>query len=263
MHGVVALALALAAAGPASAQDFAPASPAGPQPGASALLERALPAEPGAVSLESGATRWLGLAGLETRAAALAIAAGTARIAAGISQTGDPEIGWTGAGLAVGAAGPEGGAALRVVGRRDRSAGAVLAGHLELGAGYEAGAGAWLAAGEAIALWASAPQLWRAGQAPPLARPLELGARWRVPGLAAWFALVAPRSGDDGERVAGLELGRDALAVWAEARDGPLRASFGVRASRGVIAVEARADAHPVLGETSHLAVAYRARRRP
>ena len=40
-------AVSLALCGPAHAQDFAPASPAGPQPGAAALLERALPVRTG------------------------------------------------------------------------------------------------------------------------------------------------------------------------------------------------------------------------
>ena len=262
--GRVALSLALwlaaAGAGVAHAQDFAPASPAGPQAGAAALLERGLPAVERSPSFETAATRWLGLASLATRSAALGLAVGSVRVAAGLSQTGDPELGWTSAALAVGAAGPEGGAALRVVGRRDRSEGAIASGHLDLGAGYEAGAGAWLAAGAALSLWASAPQLWCAGQSPPLSRPLELGGRYSVSGGAAWLALVAPRSGDDGERAAGLEIGSAALAVWAEARDGPLRGSLGVRGKVGVLAVEARIDAHPVLGETTRLALAWRGR---
>jgi hypothetical protein len=257
---ILALSLALARPHGALAQDFAPASPAGPQSGAAALLERALPAAERAVSFESAATRWLGLASLETRGAALGFAAGPARFAAGLSQTGDPELGWTGAGLAVGGAGPEGGAALRVVGRRDRSEGPVGLGHLGRGAGYEAGAGAWLAAAPGLLLWASAPQLWTGGQDPPLSRPLELGARWAAHDLAAWVALVAPQRGDDGERSAGLSLGTDALAVWAEARDGPLRGSLGVRGVLGPLVAEARADAHPVLGETTRVSLAWRMR---
>lgn len=255
-----ALALLVAAPDASPAQDFAPALPAGPQSGAAALLERALPAESPALSLESAATRWLGLAELATRSVALGLASGTVRVAAGVSQTGDPELGWTAAALAVGAAGPEGGAALRVVGRRDRSEGAIASGHLARGAGYEAGAGAWLAAGEALTLWASAPQLWYAGEAPPLSRPLELGGRCVFAGGAAWLALVAPRPGDDGERAGGLEIGTAALALWAEARDGPLRASLGIRGAVRALVVEARVDAHPVLGETTRLTLAWRGR---
>ena len=256
----LALMLAAVGAGAAHAQDFAPALPAGPQAGALALLERGLPAAESAPAFETAATRWLGLASLATRSAALGFAARSVRVAAGLSQTGDPELGWTSAALAVGAAGSEGGAALRMVGRRDRSEGAIASGRLELGASYEAGAGAWLAAGAALSLWASAPQLWCAGQSPPLSRPLELGGRYTMPGGAAWLALVAPRSGDDGERAAGLELGSAALAVWAEARDGPLRGSLGVRGKVGALAVEARTDAHPVLGETTRLSLAWRGR---
>jgi hypothetical protein len=262
VFAALALAHVLAARRAAWAQDFAPASPAGPQAGAAALLERALPVAGPALSLESAATRWLGLASLETRAAALGVSAGPARVAAGLSQTGDPELGWTCAALALGAAGPEGGAALRVAGRCDRSEGPLAAGRLGLGAGYEAGAGAWLAAAPGLTLWASAPQLWTGGQDPPLSRPLELGARWAARELAAWVALVAPQRGDDGERSAGISLGSDALAVWAEARDGPLRGSLGVRGALGPLAAEARADAHPVLGETTRLSLAWRARGR-
>jgi hypothetical protein len=244
----------------AAAQDFASAAPAGPAPGACALLERALPVADGGAALECGTTRWLALPDLQTRAVAAILRAGSVRVAAGMSQTGDPAIGWTAAALALGAVSEEGGVALRVVARRDRDEGAVAGGHLERGAGGEAGAGAWLAAAPALLLWASAPQLWTAGESPPLVRPLELGARASFSGGAAWCALVAPRSGDDGERVAGLSLGGAALAVWGEARDGPLRASLGLSGRVGALVVEASVDAHPVLGETTHLSLAWRPR---
>ena len=252
--------LALTVPRDSSSQDFAPAAPAGPQAGAAALLERALPLPDDALSLESSTTRWLGMEALETRAVALGLGPGSLRVAAGLSQTGDPELGWTALALAVGAAGAEGGAGVRVAGRRDRAAGAVLDGRLALDSGYEAGAGVWLAAAPGLALWAVAAQLWTGGEAPPLARPLELGGRWSARGLSAWAGLVAPQRGDDGERFAGLAVGAGGLTLWGEARDGPLRGSVGVRGAVGPLVAEARADAHPVLAETTRLALAWRRR---
>ncbi len=241
-----------------AAQDFAPAAPAGPRPGALALLERALPAPGGAFALESQATRWFALPELETRAAALQVPAGAARVALGLSQTGDPELGWTAAALALGATGAPGGAALRAVARHDRREGALRDGALARGGGLEAGAGAWCAAGDACVFWASAPQVWTGGAAPPLVRPLELGVRTGGDGLAAWATLLSPLRGDDGERAAGVSLVRGGLVLWAEARDAPLRGSFGLAARVGALAIEARADAHPLLGETTRLACAWR-----
>jgi hypothetical protein len=261
-RGPIALAALLLIAPAAGAQDFAPAAPAGPTCGALALLERALPAPSGAWSLESAVTRWLGLASLETRACAASGRLGPARIALGLSQTGDPELGWSAAALAVGACEPEAGAALRVLARHDRAAGAIADGQLARGGGVEAGAGAWLAAGEQLTLWAQAPQLRLDGAAPPLVRTLELGARWSGPGLSAWGALAAPRGGGDGVRTLGLELGRGPLALWAEVRDGPLRGSCGVRGAAAGLVLEAAVDAHPVLGETTRLALRWGATRR-
>lgn len=253
----VAAALALAVAGAARAQEFAPASPAGPQPGACALLDRALPWGGGA--LECSATRWLALADFETRAAAALAAAGCARVALGVAQTGDPQLGWTSAALAAGACVPGAGAALRVVARHDRAAGALAGGRLADGGGFEAGAGAWLEAAPGAVVWAVAPQLVARGEAPPLARPFEAGARCERGPLAAWCALTAPRGGDDGERAFGAALAFGPARAWAEARDGPWRASAGVGVRARSLVVELRADAHPDLGETTRLVLAYRA----
>jgi hypothetical protein len=251
--------IVLALAGPAPAQCFAPGSPAGPQPGALAMLERALP-ETGGWSLESSATRWVGERSLETRALALAAGPAALRVALGLSQTGDPELGWTTLALALASASPEGGFALRALARRDRDVGALGAASLRDPLGLEAGAGAWLAPAPALRLWASAPQLELAGPAPPLVRPLELGARAGSDDVSAWLSLRAPRGGDDGERSAGLMLGFGAASAWAEARDVPLRASFGLCANLRALRLEARADAHPVLGETTRLVLAWRGR---
>ncbi len=253
------LAAWLAVATTARAQDFAPAAPAGPQPGAAALLEHALPAGSPGPALETAVTRWLGFTAFETRHAAAGLGAHALRVALGVAQTGDPDLGWSAAALAVGACGPEGGAALRALARRDRNVGPLARTRAGGDAfGLEAGAGAWLAPAPGVALWASAPQLATGGEAPPLVRPLQLGARWTLAGGAAWLALTAPRTGDDGERLAGLALARGALTVWAEARDGPLRAALGVCAALGPVHVAAEVDAHPVLGETTRLGLAWR-----
>jgi hypothetical protein len=63
----------------------------------------------------------------------------------------------------------------------------------------------------------------------------------------------APRAGGDGARALGGELSAGPLVLWAEGRDGPWRASIGVRARRGVLGVALRVDAHPDLPESSFL----------
>ena len=256
----LALALSLPGAPPARAQDFTPGLASGPQPGAAALLERALPQGPPAWGTEATSTRWFALPDLQTRALAAQAGARSVRVAAGLSQTGGPELGWTAAALAVGGAGPEGGAAVRAIARRERAAGPLATRGLAQGAGLEAGAGAWLLAAPGLVLWASAPQLWTRGEAPPLARPLELGARLDRAGSATWLALSAPVAGLDGERAAGVRLGTRTLALWAEARDAPWRASVGLEARLRTLALRCRVDAHPVLGETTTLALAWPAR---
>lgn len=262
MSAAFALALAVLAAGTfvpaAAAQDFAPASPAGPADGAAALLERALPAPLAPFSLEGVAVRWLALPQLETRALALLVPAGSMRAAAGLSQTGDPELGWTCAALAIGAAAGGAGFGLRAAARRDRIAGALRTSGAASGLGAEAGAGGWLAAAPGVTVWAQAPQLWRAGEAPPLERPLELGARLDAGALSAWLALGAARAADGGARTMGLALSRGALSVWAEGRDGPARGAVGVAADAGPLRVAARIEGHPALGETSRLSLSLR-----
>jgi hypothetical protein len=248
--------LFLALAGAARAQDFAPAAPAGPGAGAALLLERALPAAADRPALEGATVRWLGLPELETHAASLLVPVRSLRLAAGVSQTGEPAVGWTCVALAAGAAADGAGFALRAAARRDRATGALATSSLAAGAGAEAGAGGWLAPAEGWRLWAQAPQLWTTGESPPLVRPLELGARFEAGALAAWFAVGAPREGLDGERLAGIALARGALSAWAEGRDGPVRGAVGLAAVAGPLRVAARIEGHPVLGETSQLSVA-------
>ena len=255
---LAAFALALALARAAGAQDFSPAAAPGPQPGPAALLDRALPVADERLAAEAGAARWFALPELGTKAVSLLVPARSLRVAAGLSQTGDGELGWTCAALAAGAAAGDFGFALRVAARRDRAGCALMTSAAAAGVGAEAGGGAWMAPVEGALLWASAPQLWTRGEAPPLARPLELGARFESGALSAWLAIGAPRDGDDGARGAGVALSQGPLSVWAEGRDAPARAAVGLVAEAGPLRVAARIEGHPVLGETTHLSLALR-----
>src|SRR5205823_2242052 len=70
---------------------------------------------------ESGITRWFGLEALATRQIAVCGGWHGVRAAFGVSQTGEPELGWTALGAAAGGTSHAAGAALRVVARRDRA----------------------------------------------------------------------------------------------------------------------------------------------
>jgi hypothetical protein len=244
---VLALAL-LATAASASAQDLAGASPAGAFD-LHDLLERALPSPRAGFSFAAASTRWWGLPELETRSLALGASWRSLRAGFGLSQTGVPEIGWTTLAFAAGTAGPSAGAAFRVVTRHDRDAPWSAGRATSPEAGLELGAGAWLAPVPALRAWASAPQAWVRGEAPPVDRPLELGVRAGA-GTALWCTLRAPRAGDDGERALGLCLELAPFTAWVEVRDAPLRGSAGASARAGPLAVRTRVDAHPALGET-------------
>jgi hypothetical protein len=253
---------AIASARGALAQDFAPAAAAGPRPGPAALLDRALPVPGEALAVEGGEIRWFAMPSLETHALSLLVPVRSVHIAAGLSQTGDGELGWTCVALSIGEVSESFGLALRAAARRDRATGELLSSAAALGAGGEAGGGAWFAPVPGALLWATAPQLWAAGEAPPLARPLEMGARFEAGAVSAWLALGAPRAGDDGARVAGVAIERGPLAVWAEGRDAPARGAIGLAADAGLLRVAARIEGHPVLGETTQLSLALRRPRR-
>lgn len=246
---------------PALAQEFAGAAASGEAHGVGALLEHGL-AGAAACGGEVGVTRWFALPSLETRAAALGLAVRSLRVAVGVASTGEPEVGWDAVALAVGVAQPTFGVAARGVLRRDRQWWGAPPGVLGRAVGAESGAGAWLQAAPTVRVWASAPQLWSRGVAPPLARPLESGVRFGGEQVAGWLVLRSPRAGDDGARAAGAMLARGPLVCWAEVTDAPLRASVGVRAERGRLACAVRLDAHPILGETTHCALAWSPQRR-
>lgn len=256
--------VALAAWGSlASAQDFGAPGPIMVNTGGFSLLEGGMPSTSTAWSFEALRTARHALSELTTRALATRGGYGPLRIAVGLSQTGDPEIGWTALGVALGTAGAEGGAAVRAVARRDRHPEPEPT-PLGAGVGAEAGAGAWIRVTPMIDLWAQAPQLWHRGAAPPLARGMKLGVAARVDELRAWFEIETAPLGLSVEPVhhAGVAAGSGPVTVWLAARDGPLRASIGVHAGAGVWTVGADAESHPVLGETLRVAVGLSAAQR-
>lgn len=242
-------------------QEFAGAAAAGEAGGVGALLEHGL-AAPATCGIETGVTSWFALPELQTRSAALGVRVRSLQMATGVAATGEPELGWNTVALAVGAVQPTFAVAVRAALRRDQAWWGAPPGVLGRAVGAEAGAGAWLQAAPQVRVWASAPQLWTRGVAPPLARALESGVRVGDEALAGWLALRAPTATGDGARVAGASLARGGLACWAEVTDGPLRASLGVRAELLGLACGVRLDAHPVLGETTHLSLAWAPRAR-
>jgi hypothetical protein len=258
------LALLALVAARCGAQDFASPALAGPAVSPLALIESGLPSAATRTSLAASATRWFALPELATRSLGIGGSWRGACAAFGLSQTGDPELGWTALGLALGGASPRCGGALRAVARRDRLPGAEP-GPLGPGAGLEAGAGAWADAGAGLTLWASAPQVWLRGAAPPLARGLELGAALRAGDGGLWLLRRAPaRDADDrAGHEAGLAFGLGVLSAWARARDGPLRASIGLAARARLAEASAEVSSHPVLGETVSISIAVPARRDP
>jgi hypothetical protein len=215
-----------------------------------ALLDGA-PARAGRGAVESAWTRWLGLPDFTTAAVAASAGAGGGTVAAGLSRTGPGEAGWASAGLALGAAGRDFGASLRALARRD------VAGGSDAAVGGEAGGTLWLRAA-AVMAWARAPQLWSGGEGPPLPRPLAVGVAWGDAGLGLWFERSAPSRPEDtaGRHLAGVSLASGPVTVWIEARDGPLRSGVGLAARAGAVAVAARVDAHPELGETVSVSLA-------
>jgi len=242
----LAAALLLLAPRLAMAQEFTAPAPL-PAESAARLLEQALPpAAPGA-RFQSIAIQWFGLAELATASAALGGSWRGGRAALGLSHTGRGELGWSAGELAGGWTDGHSGAALRgVVRLRQDPDGA-------LQPGAEAGAGAWADAGARLRLWATAPQLWQDGEAPPLERRLELGARLTAGDLELWLARrTAPGSagGLNGEHSAGLAAHAGAVTLWTHLEDAPARGGFGFAVSWRGLGLSFASDLHPVLGET-------------
>jgi hypothetical protein len=221
------------------------------------FLERGQPPADPAAALELAAVRWHGLPELTTRSAAGAMGWRAVRIGLGLSQTGDPDLGWTALAAALGIADSIGGAAVRALARRDRTS---PFGFDDAGAavGAEVGAGGWVAVTPRLTLWASAPQLWVAGEAPPLARALEIGAVARAGPLVLWLgraAIPGALRSARGEHVAGAGTAIGPLWVALAARDQPLRGGLSLAAAARPIGVAAAVESHPVLGETVRLAL--------
>ena len=250
-------ALAAARASPCRAQDFPSPAPPSRICAPLAFLETGLPSAAPGFGVEAAAARWFGLPELVTRSAGLAASWRGARAALGISQTGDPELGWTALGLGLGGAGGSSGGALRAVLRRDRYP-RPAGNPLGPGLGLEAGAAAWVAAGGEVTAWASAPQVWLRGAAPPLARGLELGLLYRARGLGVWLSRRAPPRDQeaDPDHEAGFALELGPCAAWARARDRPLRGGAGLAARAGRIGAAVEIQSHPVLGESVMLSLA-------
>jgi hypothetical protein len=252
---LAALALLVLAARAAS-QDFTSATPPGPASSAGAFIENGLPPIRAGSAFDASYTRWFGLPELETRGVASAAGWRLVRVAAGFSQTGEPDLGWNAVGLACGVARPEGGAGLRAIARRDLAIepGSAAAARLEARAGAAVGGGAWLEAARGLRLWAAVPQSWSTGVAPPLDRPLEIGASFERDGFTLWLMRSAPSGGAEADHGAGVALGSGGLLAWASVRDRPLRGGVGLVASVRRLFVAAVVESHPELGETVRIA---------
>jgi hypothetical protein len=249
-----AIVLLLGGACPAFAQDFELPAPAWPPGPAGLWLERALPPAHGAPVLEAGIVRWHGIDALVTRSLAAGAGWRAFRGGLGLAQTGEPDLGWTTLATALGAVVPHAGASLRIAARRDRTS---RFGFDARGAavGGEAGGGAWIDAGPRIHVWASAPQVWTRGSAPPLERPLAIGAAADLGSVRLWLDRSGVPGGTHGGREAGLSTVAGPFAVWLLARDRPLRGGFGLAARAAPLEVAAQVESHPVLRETARLSV--------
>jgi len=246
--------LILVLASPTSAQDFDLPAPAWPTDAVAGWFERALPPVVAAAVVEAGVTRWHGLDRLATRAIAAGAGWRALRAGLGLSQTGEPDVGWTALAGVAGAVVPRGGASVRAVSRRDRTSpfgfdaqGAAV--------GVEVGGGAWIEATQGVHVWASAVQVWTRGAAPPLARPLEIGGAADLGGVTLWLSRSGVTGAARGGRAAGLATAVGPLDVWLLARDQPLRGGLGVAARVRGLRVAGQIESHPVLRETARLAL--------
>jgi hypothetical protein len=237
----------------ALAQDFAGAMPAMGD-GPLTFIEQGVIRRGPALAVESCVVRWLGLEDLATRSIAIGGRWRRVSAATGVSATGSDE-GWRAVGVATGYASTNAGAALRAVARREAAVDAIET-VLGRGEGLEAGVGAWVQTGEGLYLWMSHPQILVRGASPPLRRGLETGLRYETEGLSMWVARRSAAGREARHRVGlGLEFG-DVATIWAEARDDPLRAGYGVEARLELITFAISIESHPVLGETARLSLA-------
>ena len=107
----------------------------------------------------------------------------------------------------------------------------------------------------------SVPQAWAGGVAPPLDRPLELGARYEFgdpgdrEGLALWLTRASPSRNSPADHGAGAALRSGPITAWGTVRDRPLRGGFGLAARVRWLLVAAEVEGHPDLGETVRLSL--------
>jgi hypothetical protein len=243
---------------PARAQDFSAPAPAGHTPGAGVALERSLPPSRAESGIEFLSVRWSAMTEFATHAVAADAWWQSVVFAAGVSSSGDAEVGWNAAAMLVGLDAPAAGIALRALVREERDPASVRALGLEIGGGFRS------AITPNLTMWASAPSALRSGEPPPLDRGIEVGMRWCGRGFAAWGAWSAPaRDVNAGERSIGIASGPGRFETWMEARENPLRGSLGMRASRGALEVAAEVGEHPVLGENVRVSLRVRGVRRP
>jgi len=236
----------------ARSQEFEGAAPVIHE-SAALLLERGLPPAAASARFEAIAVRWFGLDELATSSLAVEGGWRGARTALGVSRTGQAELGWSALAIAGGWADARGGAAVRAVlrGQSGEGGGGTR--------GIEAGAGAWAAASRLVRVWASAPQLWMDGEAPPLERRLELGVRWSAGEVELWLShAMAPGAAGDlrGEHAAGVAAHAGPITVWTHVQDAPPRGGFGLVIHWRGLEVACQSDTHPVLGETFRLGIA-------
>ncbi len=240
------------AASPAHAQDFERGGEAGAASGPAAFIAGARPPADGFASAEALGLSRFGLPEISTQAIAAGGGWHSLRAAAGFSQTGDAEIGWSAWGAALGVASSRWGAGVSGIARRDRTPRAGLPWW-----GYECGMGLWVRAAPRVVAWASAPQLWSDGAAPPLERGLAVGVRAEGDGLYAWFEHeTRPDAAAAVTHRGGVALVEGPFEVRAEGLDAPLRAALGVRARAAFVTACARVESHPLLGETVTVALA-------
>lgn len=246
--GLAGLAL-VTLASPARAQEFDPVLPAGGS--ALAFVATGLPPANRATRIECSTTRWEGLSELTAGALAVHLARRELHVGLGLAHAGAGELGWSSAALAVGAAGAQAGGGVTAIARRDDLP---LEPGTAAAAGLVTGGGAWVETAPGVRVWASDPGVWTSGAAPPLPPALEIGIEARAPGLVAWAA----RTGNAiaSAHRAGLALAAGAAGAWLEARDQPLRGSFGVWTAWRGLTLAARADAHPVLAPTVRMLIA-------
>jgi hypothetical protein len=246
----VACALAtLARDAPLRAQEFEAAAPFGAATAGTAsaatAIDRGLPGT-GRVELAASIVSRYAVPELTSQALVLGGGLGRVRGAIGVAEFGPPDLGWAALAGAVGVCTSSGGAAVRGVARRDQRGPAPI--------GLELGGGGWVRF-DPVTVWASAPQSWTDGPAPPLARALAIGAAVDAGGVRAWLERGAATAADGDALAAGIAFVTPSACVWVGARDRPVRGSVGARVRWTLLRIESEVESHPILAETVRVSV--------